>query len=74
MSPDTSRWRTPSNYDYTDHLNASDVGWEWLRRNQDYQRDFDALQNAATHTPALIKRASLRWGLRFSRPTEPQRY
>lgn len=74
MSLDKSRWRTPSNYDYTDDLNAPDVGWEWLRRNEDYQNDFDALQTAPTHTPALIERASLRWGLRFRSPAEPQRH
>ena len=74
MSPDATRWRSPSTYDYLDHLTAPDVGWEWLRRNEDYQLDFDALQKASPQTPDLIDRASARWGLRFRRRTKPQRH
>ena len=65
MSPDASRWRSSSTYDYTDHLTSPDFGWEWLRRNEGYQRDFDDLRKASSQTPELIERASAKWGLRF---------
>ncbi|WP_349365522.1 MAG: DUF6499 domain-containing protein [Nitratireductor rhodophyticola] len=74
MSPDTNRWRSSSTYDYLDHLTAPDVGWEWLRRNDDYRRDFDALRKARLQTPDLIERASVRWGLRFRCRAKAQRH
>lgn len=74
MSPDASRWRSSSTYIYVDHLTAPDVGWEWLRRNEDYQRDFDSLRKARHQSPELIERASRRWGLRFPRRAKPQRH
>ncbi|WP_186398139.1 transcriptional regulator domain-containing protein [Stappia sp. P2PMeth1] len=73
MSPDTTRWHSSSTYDYLDHLTAPDVGWEWLRRNDDYQRDFDALRTARSQTPDLIERASVWWGLRFRGLAKAQR-
>lgn len=74
MSPDASRWRSSSTYDYTDHLTAPDFGWEWLRRNEDYQRDFDDLRKARSQTPELIEQASARWGLRFRGFANSQRH
>lgn len=65
MSPDTSRWRSSSNYDYVDQLTASDIGWEWLRRNNDYQRDYAEFSSALTDSPSPIERVGRRWGLRF---------
>jgi hypothetical protein len=74
MSPDTTRWRSSSTYDYVDHLTAPDVGWEWLRRNEDYQRDFDNLRNGQRQSPDLIERASAKWGLRFRCRAKAQRH
>ncbi|WP_404400551.1 transcriptional regulator domain-containing protein [Pelagibacterium halotolerans] len=74
MSPNTTRWRSSSTYDYVDHLTAPDVGWEWLRRNEDYQYDFDRLQRARLQTPDLIEQASAKWGLRFRHRAKPQRH
>nr|WP_244642503.1 DUF6499 domain-containing protein [Phyllobacterium sp. 628] len=65
MSPDTSRWRSSSSYDYVDQLTAPDIGWEWLRRNEDYQRDYAELSGAPRESPSLIARAGSQWGLRF---------
>lgn len=65
MSPDTSRWRSSPSYDYVDHLTAPDVGWEWLRRNEDYQRDYAEFASASSASPSLIERAGEAWGLRF---------
>lgn len=61
MSPSTPRWRSSSNYDYVDKLTAPDIGWEWLRRNEDYQRDYADL----IASPSPIERVGKRWGLRF---------
>ncbi|RTL91037.1 hypothetical protein EJV44_20715 [Ancylobacter aquaticus] len=61
MSPNTSRWRSSSSYDYVDQLTAPDIGWEWLRRNEDYQRDYAEL----FESPSPIERVGTRWGLRF---------
>jgi hypothetical protein len=74
MSPDTTRWRSSSTYDYLDHLTAPDVGWEWLRRNEGYQRNFDALRTVRPQTPEMIEQASTRWGLRFRRRANVQRH
>ncbi|MCR4268401.1 transcriptional regulator domain-containing protein [Nitratireductor sp. ZSWI3] len=74
MSPDTTRWRSSSTYEYVDHLTAPDVGWEWLRRNDDYQHDFERLHRAQRQSPDLIERASAKWGLRFRCRAKPQRH
>jgi hypothetical protein len=60
MSPDASRWRSPEAYDYLDDLPAADLAWEYLRRNPDYQRDFQRVSE-------LDDSADWegRWGLRF---------
>jgi hypothetical protein len=43
MTPDATQWRISTNYDHLDDLTASDLAWEWLRRNDDYDHDFEAL-------------------------------
>ncbi|WP_374575982.1 transcriptional regulator domain-containing protein [Phenylobacterium sp.] len=60
MRPDPSQWRTPDAYAYLDDLIASDLAWECLRRNADYQADFQA--SAHRGADAAL---SARWGLRF---------
>ncbi|WP_219619875.1 transcriptional regulator domain-containing protein [Caulobacter flavus] len=62
MSPDASRWRSAEAYDYVDDLSAADLAWEYLRRNPDYQSDFQ------TAPPARDEGDwPSRWGLRFPR-------
>lgn len=60
MSPDASRWRSADAYDYLDELSAADLAWEYLRRNPDYQNDFQTASQG--RDPATL---SERWGLRF---------
>lgn len=60
MSPDASRWRSADAYDYLDDLPAADLAWEYLRRNPDYQNDFETASRGGA-AAAL----SVRWGLRF---------
>ncbi|MDH1269946.1 DUF6499 domain-containing protein [Rhizobium pusense] len=70
MRPDASTWRT-SEYDHLDALNASDLAWEWLRRNETYEADFEASSLDPMTSGALTERIRQRWGLRFPRkPTD----
>lgn len=69
MSLDTSRWRSPSTYDYVDTLTAPDVGWEWLRRNEDYQSSYATFSRAESPAIALTDNATRKWGLRFPGPS-----
>jgi hypothetical protein len=61
MSPDASRWRSSEAYDYLDDLSAADLAWEYLRRNPDYQRDFQTAEGRGDAD------WTERWGLRFPR-------
>lgn len=65
MTPDASTWRS-SAYDHLDELTASDLAWEWLRRNDGYDADFEALTSENGASQPLTERIRQRWGLRFS--------
>ncbi len=66
MTPDASTWRSSAEYDHLDALTASDLAWEWLRRNEAYDADFDTL--AASDAPVgMSDKNRQRWGLRFHR-------
>jgi hypothetical protein len=68
MTPDTSGWRSSPTYDYVDDIAASDLAWEWLRRNSAYQQDYsDLTQATGDHHRHLTERTRSHWGLRFSR-------
>ena len=74
-------WPPPDGaYDYILELNDSEVAWEFLRRNPDYQRDVSQCQEALSHPQAMVSGqkiwfdqqrtvAASRWGLtRFVDP------
>lgn len=64
MGKDSANWKNDSDYAYIDGLGPSDMGWEFLRRNDDYRRDFDMICNEEapeTRTEAVCRF----WGLRF---------
>ncbi|UXT21141.1 hypothetical protein FY140_06720 [Agrobacterium tumefaciens] len=66
MTPDSSTWRFAADYDHTDRLTASDLAWEWLRRNDAYDADFGMLKQAGIERqPSLTDQIRLRWRLRF---------
>lgn len=70
MTPDASIWRS-SEYDHLDELTASDLAWEWLRRNDAYDADFEASTSAREIPEPLTEQIRQRWGLRFpSRPPD----
>ena len=65
MTPDVSQWRSTERYDYVEQLMSPELAWEWLRRNQTYQRDYaDVVATAGVAQP-LNEAAQQRWGLRF---------
>ncbi len=60
MTPDISGWRSSETYDYLDELNSTELAWEWLRRNQEYQQDF-----ARADDPTARVGLPQKWGLQF---------
>ncbi len=69
MTPDISHWRSSEHYDYVEDLVSPELAWEWLRRNEDYQRDFEAAQVEPNADTAATEATRSRWGLRF--PVSP---
>ena len=74
-------WPPPDGaYDYILELNDSEVAWEFLRRNPDYQRDVSQCQEALSHPQDMVSGQKVwfddqhtmtarRWGLlRFVDP------
>jgi hypothetical protein len=59
-------WRTPAAYDYAKSIAAAGFAWEYLRRNDEYQRDFHALAKMKSLSGRMLEAFSRRWGLRFS--------
>ena len=61
MTPDVSQWRSTERYDYVEQLMSPELAWEWLRRNQTYQRDYaDVVETAGASQP-LNEAAQQRW-------------
>lgn len=65
MRKDSSAWDAASDYDYLDTLGASDLAWEWLRRNERYEYDFAAFVRATPEPGDARDLIRERWGLRF---------
>ena len=65
MLPDASGWRTSKRYDHVEDLAASDLAWEWLRRNEAYDADFKTLAQVGTDPLPLTDKIRQHWGLRF---------
>lgn len=65
MAKDASGWEAASDYDYLDTLGASDLAWEWLRRNERYEHDFAAFDHATSDPGKARDLIHERWGLRF---------
>jgi hypothetical protein len=65
MRPDTSHWRSSPSYNYIDNLGAPDLAWEWLRRNDRYQRDYAEAVHPTADTDRLAMMVRRRWGLGF---------
>lgn len=73
MRPDTSRWRAQSSYEFIDRAPVDHLAWECLRRNHDYQKDYDEAERLGALDRPLHDQARDRWGLRFRRRPAPFR-
>jgi hypothetical protein len=60
-----SDWRNASAYDYVSELHPSDLAWEFLRRNTDYQDDFHRLTASSGRTALEVLAFLKKWGLCF---------
>ena len=58
-------WRSAAAYAYLDELNPAGLAWEFLRRNPDYQRDYQAAAGDSAEEVEFAEAVILRCGLRF---------
>ena len=59
-------WRDNAAYAYLDDLTSAALGWEFLRRNPDYQSDYSSMRKEASCAAAAIPMGAGRdWGLVF---------
>ena len=65
MTPDASGWRSSAAYEHVDEMSASDLAWEWLRRNDAYDADFQALIDQRADPQTLTDKIRQHWRLRF---------
>ena len=65
MMPDASQWRSAACYDHVEKLTASGLAWEWLRRNETYNQDFEALSAKNADRVMLTEKIRQCWRLRF---------
>ncbi|QMW23241.1 transcriptional regulator domain-containing protein [Sandaracinobacteroides saxicola] len=73
MTPDISHWRSSGRYEYVEDLVSPELAWEWLRRNEDYQHDFQTAQAAPDANTTAADAARRKWGLRFPVVADPRR-
>lgn len=58
-------WRASAAYGHTKNIPAAGFAWEYLRRHEDYQRDFHAISRIRNPATGRLETFSQRWGLRF---------
>lgn len=62
-------WRSSAAYEHTKTIPAAGFAWDYLRRNDDYHRDFRAVMRARTpgsrRGSARLDAFMRRWGVRF---------
>ncbi len=59
-------WRSEEAYSNFRNAELMDIAWEWLRRDADYQRDYQSLENAQRLSDAT-ETFRQQWGLSFRR-------
>ena len=62
-------WRSPAAYQHAEVIPAAGFSWEYLRRDDDYYRDFERVTRRKSPAATTLESFSQRWGLRF--PTRP---
>jgi hypothetical protein len=63
--PPGSDWRSSAIYEYLYDLDASELAWEFLRRNPDYQRDYCTSPRPELVADDGAEWSARTWGLRF---------
>ena len=67
MTPNAAGWRSSAAYEHIAEMSPSDLAWEWLRRNDAYDEDYQELSETKADLQALTDKIRRRWGLRFPR-------
>ena len=62
-------WRSAAAYQHAKVIPAAGFAWEYLRRDDDYHRDFERVNRRKSPAATTLEAFSQRWGLRF--PTQP---
>lgn len=58
-------WRSPAAYQHAERIPAAGFAWEYLRRDDDYHRDFRKIERLRKPAARSLAAFSKRWGLRF---------
>ena len=58
-------WRSPAAYAHAKSIPAAGFAWEYLRRDEDYRRDFHRVRRLPRLDSDVQTAFSERWGLRF---------
>ncbi|RTM03383.1 MAG: hypothetical protein EKK31_18660 [Hyphomicrobiales bacterium] len=59
-------WRSPAAYRFAKGIPAAGFAWEYLRRHDEYRREFQAITASRKPDPERLEAFVRRWGLRFS--------
>ena len=59
-------WRSPAAYQFAKGITAAGFAWEYLRRHDDYRREFQIIAELSEPDPVRLEAFVQRWGLRFS--------
>jgi hypothetical protein len=57
-------WRSRQDYANFEKAETADVAWEWLRRDNEYEREFEGL-TAAARSSGMSHQFRKKWGLSF---------
>lgn len=58
-------WRSPAAYGHTKHIPAAGFAWEYLRRNDEYRRNYQTIALAGAAAARDLEEFAHCWGLRF---------
>lgn len=58
-------WRSPAAYGHTKTMPTAGFAWEYLRRNDEYRRQYQTLNATQRPDAFQLEAFAQRWGLRF---------
>ncbi len=58
-------WHAPAVYEHADKIPAAGFAWEYLRRDDEYHKDYEKLMSRRLQAAKALGAFSRRWGLRF---------